>query len=262
MTPSRRWRSWSLGKERILELYLNVIEWGPGVCGAEAAARYHYDTAPGKLARERAARLAAIIPAPRRRDPRDMDRLSAVHPRAHGRPRLVDAAQLARSRTAPAPPSRTATAATRAPVPRPAEARLLRGQHRRPAARRQRGLAQSRRGRRRDQQQRLAGRAAARRSARRRSPSGATREVPAVARAQRGLDGAQAPAARGRGAARRRGPGSSRSSQRGASGAKVSRRLRVGDPLARVRVAEGGEVPELLRAAPRSPGGPAPPGGR
>jgi monofunctional biosynthetic peptidoglycan transglycosylase len=58
-----------LGKQRILELYLNVIEWGPGVYGAEAAARYHYRTSALRLTREEAARLAAIIPAPRHRRP-------------------------------------------------------------------------------------------------------------------------------------------------------------------------------------------------
>lgn len=62
-----------LGKDRILELYVNVIEWGPGVFGAEAAARYHYDTSASRLSRDRAARLAAIIPAPRTRTPGRMD---------------------------------------------------------------------------------------------------------------------------------------------------------------------------------------------
>ncbi len=65
-----------LGKERILELYLNVIEWGPGVYGAEAAARYHYRTTAARLTREEAARLAAIIPAPRHRKPAHMDESS------------------------------------------------------------------------------------------------------------------------------------------------------------------------------------------
>lgn len=63
-----------LGKQRILELYLNVVEWGPGVYGAEAAARYHYGIAARALTREQAARLAACLPNPRRRRPQQMDR--------------------------------------------------------------------------------------------------------------------------------------------------------------------------------------------
>jgi monofunctional glycosyltransferase len=61
-----------LGKDRILELYLNVIEWGPGVYGAEAAARHHYGIAAVGIDRTRAARLAAVIPAPRQRQPERM----------------------------------------------------------------------------------------------------------------------------------------------------------------------------------------------
>jgi monofunctional biosynthetic peptidoglycan transglycosylase len=66
-----------LGKERILELYLNEIEWGPGVYGAEAAADTWYHTTTGRLTRDQAARLAAIIPAPRRRRPARMNQYSA-----------------------------------------------------------------------------------------------------------------------------------------------------------------------------------------
>jgi monofunctional glycosyltransferase len=67
-----------LPKERILELYLNVIEWGPGVYGAEAASRFHYGIPAASVDREQAARLAAIIPAPRRRSPARMDRYAHV----------------------------------------------------------------------------------------------------------------------------------------------------------------------------------------
>jgi monofunctional biosynthetic peptidoglycan transglycosylase len=60
-----------LDKQRILELYLNVIEWGNGVFGAEAAARRYYGVAAAGLSQEQAARLAAMTPSPRRfeRDP-------------------------------------------------------------------------------------------------------------------------------------------------------------------------------------------------
>lgn len=56
-----------LDKRRLLELYVNEIEWGPGIFGIEAAARHHYGVSARQLTREQAARLAAIIPAPLRR---------------------------------------------------------------------------------------------------------------------------------------------------------------------------------------------------
>lgn len=65
-----------LSKRRILELYLNVVEWGPGVYGAEAAAQYHYGKSATRLTRNEAARLAACLPDPRRRKPHWMDRMS------------------------------------------------------------------------------------------------------------------------------------------------------------------------------------------
>jgi monofunctional biosynthetic peptidoglycan transglycosylase len=54
-----------LGKERILEIYLNVVEWGNGVFGAEAAARHYYGIAAAQLSTEEAARLAVMLPNPR-----------------------------------------------------------------------------------------------------------------------------------------------------------------------------------------------------
>ena len=67
-----------LGRNRILELYLNVIEWGPGVFGIEAAAEVHYHTSAAALNREQSARLAAILPSPRRRKPERMNQYSAI----------------------------------------------------------------------------------------------------------------------------------------------------------------------------------------
>jgi monofunctional biosynthetic peptidoglycan transglycosylase len=66
-----------LPKRRILELYLNVIEWGPGVYGAEAAARFWYNIPAERPNREQAARLAAVIPSPLRRRPERMNAYSA-----------------------------------------------------------------------------------------------------------------------------------------------------------------------------------------
>jgi monofunctional biosynthetic peptidoglycan transglycosylase len=54
-----------MAKRRILEVYLNVIEWGDGVFGAEAAARHYFGVAAAALGPEPSARLAAIVPNPR-----------------------------------------------------------------------------------------------------------------------------------------------------------------------------------------------------
>jgi monofunctional biosynthetic peptidoglycan transglycosylase len=68
---------WVLPKQRILELYLNVIEWGPGIYGADAAARAWYGIPASKLDRDQASRLAAVIPSPLRRKPARMNTYSA-----------------------------------------------------------------------------------------------------------------------------------------------------------------------------------------
>ena len=67
-----------LGKQRILELYLNEVEWGPGVYGAEAAARDYYRTSARNIDREEGARLAAILPMPLKRKPERMNRYSGL----------------------------------------------------------------------------------------------------------------------------------------------------------------------------------------
>jgi monofunctional biosynthetic peptidoglycan transglycosylase len=67
-----------LGKQRILELYLNVVEWGPGVYGAESACRYHYRVSARSIDREEAARLAAILPLPLKRRPERMNRYGGL----------------------------------------------------------------------------------------------------------------------------------------------------------------------------------------
>jgi monofunctional biosynthetic peptidoglycan transglycosylase len=65
-----------LRKDRILELYLNVIEWGPGIYGAQAASEYYYHVPASAVNREQSARLAAIIPAPLKRKPERMNEYS------------------------------------------------------------------------------------------------------------------------------------------------------------------------------------------
>jgi len=67
-----------LGKRRILELYLNVVEWGPGVYGAESACRYYYRMSARSIDREQAAQLAAILPLPLKRRPDHMNHYSEL----------------------------------------------------------------------------------------------------------------------------------------------------------------------------------------
>jgi len=73
-----RWLEEELGKKRILELYLNVIEWGDGIYGAQAAALRYYGKPAGALDEVEAAGLAAMIPNPRRIHP-------GLSPKRHAR---------------------------------------------------------------------------------------------------------------------------------------------------------------------------------
>jgi monofunctional biosynthetic peptidoglycan transglycosylase len=66
-----------LPKERILTLYLNSAEWGPGVFGLEAAARHHYGASASALSRDQAARLTAVLPDPLDRRPQSMGRTAS-----------------------------------------------------------------------------------------------------------------------------------------------------------------------------------------
>jgi membrane peptidoglycan carboxypeptidase len=56
----------TLGKGMILALYLNTVHWGPGICGADAAARAYFAKRPGELTPLEAAWLAAVLPNPQR----------------------------------------------------------------------------------------------------------------------------------------------------------------------------------------------------
>jgi monofunctional biosynthetic peptidoglycan transglycosylase len=58
-----------LSKKRILELYLNVVEWGDGIFGAEAASRHYFEKPASELSPREAARLAVVLPSPRKLDP-------------------------------------------------------------------------------------------------------------------------------------------------------------------------------------------------
>lgn len=61
---------WTWGKRRILEAYLNCVEFGPGIYGAEAAARHYWKVPASKLSPSQSALLAATLPSPRRNNPR------------------------------------------------------------------------------------------------------------------------------------------------------------------------------------------------
>jgi monofunctional biosynthetic peptidoglycan transglycosylase len=66
-----------LPKDRILALYLNVVEWGPGVYGGEDAAQRYYAIPASSLSKDQAARLAACLPSPRTRRPQHMNAYGA-----------------------------------------------------------------------------------------------------------------------------------------------------------------------------------------
>ena len=67
-----------LSKERILHLYVNVVEWGPGIYGVSAASDHHFAVSADALTRRQAAGLAACLPAPRSRTPQVMYRYTTI----------------------------------------------------------------------------------------------------------------------------------------------------------------------------------------
>jgi monofunctional biosynthetic peptidoglycan transglycosylase len=73
-------------KQRVIEVYLNVAEWGPGIYGAEAAARHHFGRSAASLSRSEAALLAAALPSPRKRNAgRPTARMQGIASRIEGR---------------------------------------------------------------------------------------------------------------------------------------------------------------------------------
>jgi monofunctional biosynthetic peptidoglycan transglycosylase len=72
------WLEALLSKKRILELYLNVIEFGPGLYGAEAAARHYYGVSARDLSQRQAAELASVLPSPLRWRPGSTGRASTI----------------------------------------------------------------------------------------------------------------------------------------------------------------------------------------
>ncbi|MEN0040763.1 MAG: monofunctional biosynthetic peptidoglycan transglycosylase [Pseudomonadota bacterium] len=62
------------GKRRMMEIYLNIAEWGPGIFGIEAAAQHHFGRSAARLSRRQASRLAVTLPSPLTRDPANPSR--------------------------------------------------------------------------------------------------------------------------------------------------------------------------------------------
>ncbi|HEX2257096.1 MAG TPA: monofunctional biosynthetic peptidoglycan transglycosylase [Afifellaceae bacterium] len=75
--PLALYADFVLPKRRILEIYLNIAEWGTGLYGAEAAAQHYFGVAASALSPAQAARLAAALPAPRERNPANPGRVTA-----------------------------------------------------------------------------------------------------------------------------------------------------------------------------------------
>jgi monofunctional glycosyltransferase len=72
--PLALWADLVLGKRRLMEIYLNIAEFGPSIYGAEAAARAWFDKPAAELGRTEAARLASMLPSPKTRNPQKPSR--------------------------------------------------------------------------------------------------------------------------------------------------------------------------------------------
>ncbi|MDP1699973.1 MAG: monofunctional biosynthetic peptidoglycan transglycosylase [Aestuariivirga sp.] len=77
--PIAYWMNLVLSKRRMIEIYLNIVEWAPGVYGAEAASQFHFRKPAAKLTRREAALLAAVLPNPiKRKAGKPSSRVSAI----------------------------------------------------------------------------------------------------------------------------------------------------------------------------------------
>ncbi len=77
--PLALWMDLVWSKRRMIEIYLNIVEWAPGVYGAEAAAQHHFKKSAAKLSRREAALLAAVLPNPiKRKAGKPSKRVSAI----------------------------------------------------------------------------------------------------------------------------------------------------------------------------------------
>lgn len=84
--PLALWMDMVWSKRRMIEIYLNIVEWAPGVYGAEAAARHHFKKSAKQLTRREAALLAAVLPNPiKRKAGKPSRRVNATASRIQGR---------------------------------------------------------------------------------------------------------------------------------------------------------------------------------
>jgi monofunctional glycosyltransferase len=84
--PMAYWMDFVWSKRRMIEIYLNIVEWAPGVYGAEAASQFHFHKSAAKLSRREAALLAAVLPNPiKRKAGKPSKRVSFVANRIIGR---------------------------------------------------------------------------------------------------------------------------------------------------------------------------------
>lgn len=89
--PLALWMDLVWSKRRMIEIYLNIVEWAPGVYGAEAAARHHFGKSAARLTRREAALLAAVLPNPvKRQAGKPSKRVSAIANRILIRMRTMD----------------------------------------------------------------------------------------------------------------------------------------------------------------------------
>jgi monofunctional glycosyltransferase len=84
--PMAYWMDFVWSKRRMIEIYLNIVEWAPGVYGAEAASQFHFHKSAAKLSRREAALLAAVLPNPiKRKAGKPSKRVNSVANRIIGR---------------------------------------------------------------------------------------------------------------------------------------------------------------------------------
>lgn len=93
--PIALWIDLVWSKQRVIEVYLNIVEWGPGLYGAEAASRHYFGRSAASLSPQQASLLAAALPNPKARDSRSpnsyhQERAATIRARMAGDPGVSD----------------------------------------------------------------------------------------------------------------------------------------------------------------------------